>query len=906
MKKTLLTLSYALSVMIAIAQNGFTTYTASLGLSGISLKETALLKDNGGNTWIGFGTNDPNATVGLIKHNGTTWTVYSTTTTPALPSNFITALAKDNGNNIWIGTKAGLVKFDGTNFTNYTTTNGLPGNIITCIEVVGTQVYVGTLQGLSRFDGTAFTNYNVANGKLPNDSVTSIKSETSTSFWLGGNSRLVQFNINSTYSTTSFINQSITNSCGNLNCIYIDGSNYKWIATSSQGLLRYNGTLFENANSLYEIHGAANIPNTVYDISNGINNGTAISTIKGIIELGANGKVFEYFSSNLGNYIESNGAQFSVSQSGSAFTTGAPIIYYSFDKTFYEKPLTKICADNLKSLDINNVKAGITNIGDMHWNVEGASGGALYEVPKGSGKHTNFASSLWIGGLDYTSQLHGDAQTYRQSGIDFWPGPLDTTTAITYSLSAKDYDKIWKISYTDINAFISNFNSGNVQNGNYTPTEDILTWPAKGTGNYSRSLAPFVDVNNNGIYDPITGGDYPKIKGDQALYFIFNDRLYGSMNQSSGCVSMGIEVHAMAYAYGCPSTVANKPELTYTTFYDYKIINRSAITYNNVYVSMWSDIDLGAYNDDYIGCNVADNYGYGYNADGVDYPSTGNGYSFYGNYPPAQGMAIIKSPSATADGIDNNNDGNIDELGEEIGMTKFTYFNNFLGPQGDPNNCGEYRKYMTGLWKDGTPFTCGGNGYGGSVPNNFVYPGDVNGTTSSDPANVCGNWTEVNAANTPGDRSFIMSSGPFTFLPNQTQEIEYAFVTSFDSVATTNRNLASVAKLKTDIQKVKNFYHQSTIPNCLQAITIGVKEILKQDNITIYPNPSSDVIYIKHNVIGEVIIHYEITDVLGKTILSSETSKNEFIVNTNQLKTGIYFIRLTINNSSVVKKLIKE
>ncbi|MBK7183400.1 MAG: hypothetical protein IPH89_10910 [Bacteroidetes bacterium] len=43
---------------------------------------------------------------------------------------------------------------------------------------------------------------------------------------------------------------------------------------------------------------------------------------------------------------------------------------------------------------------------------------------------------------------------------------------------------------------------------NVDPT--ILSWPAHGTGNFSRNLAPFVDVNADGNYNPLTGGDYPK------------------------------------------------------------------------------------------------------------------------------------------------------------------------------------------------------------------------------------------------------------------------------------------------------------------------------------------------------------------------------------------------------------
>ncbi|MEZ4847901.1 MAG: hypothetical protein R3B93_04615 [Bacteroidia bacterium] len=72
-------------------------------------------------------------------------------------------------------------------------------------------------------------------------------------------------------------------------------------------------------------------------------------------------------------------------------------------------------------LDINNVRCLLHNGGDMWWDL---TGDARYEVPKGSNRHSMFASSLWIGGVDEAGQLRVAAQTYRQSGLDFWPGPL--------------------------------------------------------------------------------------------------------------------------------------------------------------------------------------------------------------------------------------------------------------------------------------------------------------------------------------------------------------------------------------------------------------------------------------------------------------------------------------------------
>src|ERR1700753_2378249 len=47
-------------------------------------------------------------------------------------------------------------------------------------------------------------------------------------------------------------------------------------------------------------------------------------------------------------------------------------------------------------LDINNVRAHLMDGGDMWWDID--KGVASYEVPKGSGKHSQFAASCWIGG----------------------------------------------------------------------------------------------------------------------------------------------------------------------------------------------------------------------------------------------------------------------------------------------------------------------------------------------------------------------------------------------------------------------------------------------------------------------------------------------------------------------------
>src|SRR5262245_33435069 len=76
-----------------------------------------------------------------------------------------------------------------------------------------------------------------------------------------------------------------------------------------------------------------------------------------------------------------------------------------------------------KFLDLNYVKARIHTANYRFWDVYGNHTNC-YEVPKGKGTHAQFCNSIWIGGFDAQGLLHVSANTYRQTGSDFWPGPL--------------------------------------------------------------------------------------------------------------------------------------------------------------------------------------------------------------------------------------------------------------------------------------------------------------------------------------------------------------------------------------------------------------------------------------------------------------------------------------------------
>ena len=128
---------------------------------------------------------------------------------------------------------------------------------------------------------------------------------------------------------------------------------------------------------------------------------------------------------------------------------------------------------------------------------------AEYEVPRGSGKTSMFCAALWIGGHDANGQLHLAAVRFRQVGDDFWPGPLKITGASTTQSMCIKFDKHFKITRAEVDEHISSYNTSG-----YVMPASIANWPAHGDEGYSYYLAPFKDVNENGVYDP-ENGDYP-------------------------------------------------------------------------------------------------------------------------------------------------------------------------------------------------------------------------------------------------------------------------------------------------------------------------------------------------------------------------------------------------------------
>ena len=456
------------------------------------------------------------------------------------------------------------------------------------------------------------------------------------------------------------------------------------------------------------------------------------------------------------------------------------------------------------SLDINNVRARILNGGDMWWD-QGGTGNARYEVPKLNDptqikKNSMFAGSVWIGGTstpDESSNVYVTAQTYRQGKYAYWPGPLVATTTELPSIQQNEcafWDKHFKVNKSDIDAFVEAFTNGDIQ-GEDDIHESILQWPGKanpymddedGAIDLNVELAPFVDVDKDGNYDPLKG-DYPEINGDQAIWWVMNDvgdeKEYNSEFYSLNDLAIGLELKTMAFAF------QTNDEINNMTFYKQTMTNKGNRTLYNTYLGQWVDPDLGNFVDDYVGCDVTRGLGICYNGDDDD-----DGILGYGLNPPAVGVDFFSGPLADlndgldndrdgltdegSDGIDNNGDGNVDEDSEreKIVMSNFLYYNNNANPvNGNPTLPSDHYNYLKSKWRNGDNVMYdGGDGTDQSADYEakFMFPGTTDqelywGTDG----NAVDPWDEVSAGNAPADRRFLQSAGPFTLEPGQVNDV---------------------------------------------------------------------------------------------------------------------------------------
>ncbi len=894
MKKYILLLLFCSSLNSMLSQTtGLTTYTSLYSTSSTTLRQPVSQAPNG-DIWIyNFFNGSP------VKFSGSNFTNTAINSTPVSSNVFATNAG------VWCYSNYGDFSFFNGNISidyssNITNLIGAVSatNPINYIGSNASDILIATNKGIIKYNGSTFTIINKANSNLTCDTVNCILNNGITTY-VGTDKGLC------TYNGVSFSSSILFVGAASHAVNYIFSNGIKTIVTRKATTSVFDYYTL-TASTLSRI--PAFVDSTKFNskyCSNlfFVNNYPAFPATQQsaplVRLLGSSNTFTNYagFSSSLpaNVFIHPLNPQKFYEVGTSSFVVN------EIDMQNYATIVLSGTTDQVKYLDTNNVSALISEANTKHWDIFG-NGNASYIVPKGpanSSPSTNFATALWIGGLDNGGQVHIAAQTYRQNGTDFWPGPLDTLSAQTTILKGSPYNKVWKISCNQINQFAANYNSFFNASLNTSSTySDINTFLPNGnnTNNFAKQLAPYKDWNNNGIYEPALG-EYPVIKGHQQIYSVYNDA-FSNHTESKG-LPLGIEVHDRSFSYHEPTIADSMKVINYSTFYNYEVINRSNFNYNHVYMSLWVDADLGYYLDDYIGTDTLNNFGYAYNGDTTD--ETASGANGYGTKLPMMAYAIIPKASAASDGIDNDNDGLIDETGENFKLNLTTYYNNninaFPPATTNPDSSKHYYNYMKGIWKDNSLFKPAGSAYNPTLninPTHYVYTGNPQTNTG---------WTEATANNLKGDRRILCTVGPFNFPAGKKVEFEYAFVFSRDtSLNNVNNNFSLLQK---DVKNVR--YYHNLQNACSPIVTVGLKENKKvSGKLWVYPNPTNGNININldHNADNASLKVYDLT---GKIIYESQINNTyKASVNLNDYAAGLYFLEIKEGEFKQVEKIIKQ
>ena len=343
--------------------------------------------------------------------------------------------------------------------------------------------------------------------------------------------------------------------------------------------------------------------------------------------------------------------------------------------------------DYTAHMDVNQIDMVVTNHGSIAYDVLTGNAGFIY--PKSSTKTAVFAAGPWIG-----AKVGGEVRiAVAEYSQEYTSGPMAGGTF------QPDNNPLFK--------------SYKIIRGN-TTSEDYLNWP--------------VDQGA-----PVDSTGAPALLGDAMIWSVYNDADPALHTNNGGQTNpLGIEVQQTTFAFNRAGPLGN------VIFVRYKLINKGLNFLEDMFVSAWSDPDLGGPTDDLVGCDVPRSMGYVYNATNVD--------AQYGAQPPAVGFDFFRGPIVPS-GTPGVND--------TLGMTSFNKYINGT----DPRSYLETYNYMLGHNPDGSDVIDPTTG----LPTKFQVPGDpVTGT----------GWLD----SSPGDRRMNLSTGPFRMEPGDIQEITMAII----------------------------------------------------------------------------------------------------------------------------------
>ncbi len=823
------------------------------------------------------------------------WKTYSTTN--GLPDSAVTDLAV-GPTKVFLATASGLSVFDGTNFENFTKDfSDLNSNRIHQIVNLGDEAWFVTDSGISKYSNGIIQNFTEADGLL-SDTIRDIAVNSLGDLYIAtdkGLSILIgdqftnepsrnvyELGINGGDSIYAVVNYGDFFFLPSLVTVEMfDGVSWTAVRDNNFTLVLKEPELMRLSNGEVGIISAGQ---GAYLIEDGFDiqkidvpeddiaeeylfdfdideNGTYWMSygsdrfnyrLRGGIMNGS-GMNWEYFYESL-----PNPAIYALQYDGGKIHIGTRNGYAVASDTL--TPFPRVYA-----LENDFLKIGVSSAGHLF---EPVSDDIFYfgngwEMPKNSrrGVMDGFGGSgIWLLGKDQNNNENLAIQGFVDN--DFGAGALsNNSTPVRPNLYFMRRDLIVQ--------HIQNW-----QDPSYQIPYAIVNWPANGVEELGEAadIAPFVDANLNGCYDP-ENGDYPWILGDQAVYVIINDGAYPDNLLTVD--NMNIEVHLMAYIFEDGQQI----NLDQNVFARYTIVNRSQTDY--AMRAMNSGIfETGTVDDIRIGCDPSADIAFGYSGDNFNesvtrFPPYDN--LGYDSILPAVGMKYINTDMQT--------------------FSHYTYSSSgFDGitQTGSSFTIQHYLNRFNSLWRDSMPYVYGNNGYIApfSRPTNFIFSGDPLDSNSwnmrslQDSLDTRGFWGEFIA----GTRSFQLNSG-------ERHSIDLVYSVAYDSSVFYDE-LAMIPVLKDQLNKAANFqkgYLGIQAPPSYSSCFVGVDEnlIMGENQINLFPNPTTGKIFLQSN---SKIQHIQIYTLEGKLIYHQaiKDKRNEVQIEFPQeAVNGLYLIRVS-------------
>ncbi|MEZ4805893.1 MAG: hypothetical protein R2815_00270 [Flavobacteriales bacterium] len=510
-------------------------------------------------------------------------------------------------------------------------------------------------------------------------------------------------------------------------------------------------------------------------------------------------------------------------------------------------PLSRMVTGlDIAVLGMNNVGVEITPT-PWFFGVRRRVGSPTMEIPAGSmDHHLAFAAPYFIGRSGDSTYFSGtnDPRTFPCTG------PHATQVDAAYH---ERYHQVWQIDRTLIAWHQAHWNEPG-----YEMPHAISSWPGNGdpANGEPLRLAPFMDLDNDGIYEP-EQGEFPSIRGDQAVYYIQHDPdLTGQFTPPAL-----IDRHIMHYVFW-----NSWDEHLYTTvFTNIKLINRSNRTYDDAHFGLLSDRTASCFTNDLNGSDTLLNLSYTYSA----LPSNSSCPGDPDTAPAAFGITWLSHP-----------------LASHLRLFQVS------GPEPVLDMVTEMtlENLLNGSQEDGTPIL------------------DPTGQTTThmftgDPVAGTG-WLDEFAPALP--RGLDLSAiGPFNLPPNDTVCIDLAWVFGRNNA---DGHLASVGRLKQNTSAVRDWYQENVLDcNGSFGLVTPTPALVKPLSIlSIRPNPASHTVRVSSSTMdhGTPLLF----DGLGRSVQGNwpDLVNGSLYIDVRDLPNGIYTIRILGEATQATGRFVKE